>query len=161
MPYLIDGNNLMFALAEAGRDVGREGLCKLLAPLARRGERVQVIFDGAPPPAGHSLQIEQTGVAVTYAGAREADEILLERIAADSAPRRLTVVSTDREIRAAGRKRRCRIIRSQEFARMLVRLDEAIESARNARPSEPAEKRTGLSDEQTRQWLKEFGFGGV
>ena len=48
VPYLIDGNNLIFALREVGPEVDRLGLCELLDRLAARGERVCVIFDGPP-----------------------------------------------------------------------------------------------------------------
>ena len=101
MPYLIDGNNLMPALADAGPEVGREGLCRLLLPLLERGEAAHVVFDGPVPPAGVAAQIEQTGVKVTWSIDRKADEIILKWIAQDTAPKLLTVVSTDKEIRRA------------------------------------------------------------
>lgn len=159
MPYLIDGNNLMPALADAGPDVGREGLCRLLQPLLEQGQAVRVVFDGAPPRAGLAAQIEQTGVAVTYSGQRKADEIILKLVEADFAPKMLTVVSTDNEIRRAAERRRCKVLTSQEFATKLLH----IHAARN-RPKPPPKspeakgKQKGLNDKETRQWLKEFGF---
>ena len=90
-PYLIDGNNLIFALADAGREVGRVGLCKLLSELLDEGT-VTTVFDGPPPPGPMARQIEITGVTVHYSSGRPADEVIIEHIQANSAPRRLRPV---------------------------------------------------------------------
>ena len=160
MPYLIDGNNLMYALSEAQGGVGRLGLCKLLMGLPARGQRVRVVFDGPEPPSGLARQIEDTGLEVHYSGPRIADDLITEHITADSAPRRLTVVSSDREIRKAASRRRCRIIKSEEFVPMLLRIVESHRrcESKTRRGGEPKEKREGLSQEQTQKWLREFGF---
>ncbi len=148
----------MYALPDAGSDMGRGGLCKLLATLVARGEQVRVIFDGPPPARGLGRQIDETGVAVEYSAGRSADEIILEHIAANSAPRRLTVVSSDRVIRKAAARRRCRVEISEDFARVLLRLVEDQRRRQSRPPAEPKEKRNGLNEAQTRQWLEEFGF---
>ncbi|MCK4275127.1 MAG: NYN domain-containing protein [Phycisphaerae bacterium] len=153
VPYLIDGNNLLYALKAAGLELGRAGLCSLLAMLTARSERVSVIFDGpaAPgPPDSHTGEID-----VAYSYGRSADELITQRIAADTAPRRLSVVSTDRQIRRAARRRRCKIVRSEDFAKLLIRLAEAPPKAP---PAEPPEKRRGLSPGEADKWLKEFGL---
>ena len=154
MPYLIDGNNLIYALADAGRQVGRAGLCNLLAPLLARGP-VTVVFDGPSPPESMARQIEQTGVTVQYSSDRPADEVIIEHIRANSAPRRLAVVSTDREIRTSARRRRCQSVTSQDFAILLERL--AQRPPRQG-PSEPPEKTEGLGGRHVDEWMKEFGF---
>ena len=92
---LVDGNNLMYALAAAGMDVGREGLCKLLDEMMDEGRRIAVVFDGPPPRADSPSTDEQTAIDVYYSSSRSADEIVVERIAENTAPRRSTVVSTD------------------------------------------------------------------
>ena len=150
VPLLIDGNNLMHALAGAGVEVGRAGLCRLLERARLDFRRVHVVFDG--PPRG---QIAAGAVQVTYSGQRSADDILAECIAADTAPRRLTVVSTDHQVRRAARRRRCRTETSESFARRLVR---ALRRDRRAEPPEPPEKQTGLTEAQTRRWLRELGL---
>ena len=119
MPFLIDGNNLMFALRKAGADVGRSGVVSLLALLADAGERVTVVFDGAAPAGPLAQQVEDPRVAIVYASPQSADECIMQFIAADSAPRRLTVVSTDHELRRAARKRRCPSALSEDFAELL------------------------------------------
>lgn len=158
MPLLIDGNNVIYALLDAGQDVGRVGLCRLLSRLAEQGETVAVVFDGPPPPGGMSRQIELTGVEVSYSAGRSADEVIFEKIAENSAPRRLTVVSSDREIRKAARRRQCRRQTSAEFAEQLIRLVEQPPSPAAPQPPELQQKRRGLTEEETQQWLKEFGL---
>ena len=154
VPYLIDGNNLMFALSEVHGEVGRQGLCRLLCDLAAAAQRVHVVFDG-PPPDGPANQGDQTSLTVDYAAGRTADALIREHSAAESAPRRLTVVSTDRQIRRAARRRRCPAVTSEEFAQSLLAMPHPDEKS----PSpEPPEKRRGLSPEQTQKWLREFGF---
>ncbi len=147
----------MHALAKEDHSVGRGGLCKMLALLARDGDRVEVVFDGPPPRGSSAKQIAQTGVSVSYSAGRSADEIIIERISDNSAPRRLVVVSTDREIRRAARRRRCRIALSEDFAIRMIRL---VEQARapKLRSVEPKEKRHGLTDKQADYWLREFGL---
>jgi len=153
VPFLIDGNNLLYAVRNAGLDVGPAGLCAMLGRFADSRQRVRVVFDGPPPPAPQAEQIAETGVEALYAAPRSADELIAEAVATDTAPRRLTVVSTDRAVRRAARRRRCRLERSDEFADRLMRFIN-----RPPRPGsvEPPEKRRGLTPEQTEAWLKEL-----
>ena len=150
VPLLIDGNNLMYAMNDAGMDVGREGLCRILARVAG-SEPVRVVFDG--PPRRQGPDVPDGAVEVLFSQRRKADDVIAELIAADTAPRRLTVVSTDHEIRRAARRRRCRTVTSEDFTASVAR-----RLARPKRPPapEPPEKRAGLTPEQTRQWLKEL-----
>lgn len=143
----------MYALHEAGTPAGRGGLCALLTELAASGEKVCVVFDGPAPSEAAMTQLAEHGIDLAFSGHKSADELIVQRIAADTAPRRLTVVSTDRVIRRAGRKRRCKVQASEEFARALLR---AARPAEKRKPLEPREKRHGLRPEQTRAWLREF-----
>ena len=151
MPYLIDGNNLLFALKEAGCDAGRSGLCALLGKLART-DRVKVVFDGPPlpPSAGERAP---AGVEVKCSGRQTADKLIIAEIDANTAPRRLTVVSTDREIRKAARRRRCGVALSEDFAKDLLRAPKE-----RPEPVEPREKWSGLTGQEQAKWLREFGI---
>ena len=151
--FLIDGNNVMHALAAVGVDADRAELTGLLAGLAAKGDRVHVVYDG-PAAHGRSEAGPAGLVRVTYSGKRTADELMEEIIAADTAPRRLNVVSTDYRIRRAARKRRCRIVTSEEFASTLHRAGKA----KAPRPDKPDEKQSGLGAEATCKWLREFGI---
>ncbi len=165
MPFLIDGNNLMHALRDVGLEVGRGGLCRLMGKFADGGstglkpvppKKVRVVFDGTPPYGPLAQQIEDERIDVKYAAGRTADDVIMEYIAADSAPRRLTVVSTDREIRTSAKRRQCKTISSEEFAKTLVRMLERSRRTSPAQNAEPPEKSVGLAPEQTRAWLKEL-----
>ncbi|MFB3890527.1 MAG: NYN domain-containing protein [Phycisphaerae bacterium] len=153
MPLLIDGNNLMFALRKAGVDAGRATVCNLLANLAGGGQRVCVVFDGRPASGPLAEQIDEPSVEVVYSGGRVADDLLIERIKADTAPRRLVVVSTDHQVRQAARHRRCQSIRSEDFVGPLL---EASQPRPPKKQGEPSEKFRGLSEEEASQWLREF-----
>lgn len=144
----------MHALAAVGADCGQSAICGMLGELAGRGESVCVVFDGPAPNPSLAVQMEDIRVESLYGGRREADDVIIERIAADTAPRRLTVVSSDRQIRTAARKRRCNVLTSEQFAPILLSVAEETPPA----PTEPPEKRKGLTPEQTRKWLREFGF---
>ena len=156
MPYLIDGNNLIHAFAAIVDDVGRLGLCERLARLAETGHRVTVVFDGPRGPAGLAAQIDRLGLNVQYCPDGPADDVIIAYLKSDSAPRRLTVVSSDREIRKSARARRCTDITSEAFAQWLTELLSA--SPGRPGPREPSEKRDGLSPDQTQEWLNEFGL---
>ena len=160
--------------------MARSGLCALLGALAkhppcarsrretgapadrrrtanvRRAEAVTVVFDGPAPYGPLAKQIQADGVRILYAAPEKADEVIVRLIAADTAPRRLTVVSTDRAIRKAARRRRCVSRLSEEFLDDLLRV--ADRPAGFTSPAEPRQKYQGLSADQTRQWLTEFGY---
>lgn len=160
MPLLIDGNNLIFAARLVDPTdllIGRSMLCAKLGDWARRRrERVHVVFDGPPPDAPLAEQIGDPDLTVTYSGRGvSADRRIQELIAADSAARRLVVVSSDREVMSAARRRDARPMRADDFWRIVV----ADLARPEPQPLEPPEKRAGLAPEQTEEWLRDFGLG--
>jgi len=158
VPFLIDGNNLLHAawnLEDPDRLIGRSGLCRALGEWAeRKRESVLVVFDGAAPPRGLAEQIVDPRIEVRYSGHISADDVLISVLETHTAARRLTVISSDRRIASAARRRRARSVRSGDFWIQLVR-DLA---ARPMRPREPREKAHGLDLEGRKQWLREFGL---
>jgi predicted RNA-binding protein with PIN domain len=157
MPVLIDGNNLLFAALDNDpeRPPSRSTLCCLLGQWARRtGEKVAIIFDGPVPDQALSRQISDPDVAVGYSGGVSADDILARTINADSAPRLLRVVSSDREIALVARRRKAKSVRSDAFWAMVLR-----DLARPPpQPAEPSEKRRGLKADAAERWLHELGL---
>ena len=113
------------------------------------------MFDGPPPTGPRAEQIADERIEVRYAADRTADEVIVEAIAADTGPRDLAVVSTDREIRRAAGRRRCRVVRSEDFADELI---DAMNAPPRPEPTEPPEKRHGLSPEETDAWLEELNI---
>jgi hypothetical protein len=118
----------------------------------KQKERVRIVFDGAPPRDAVREQMAHSGVEVSFSGAGvSADEVLVEIIRTDSAPRRLTVVSSDRQVQRPARRRRCRIEESDAFARSV-----AVELRRPA-PAEPNEKPVEPTADELKLWLEAFG----
>lgn len=157
MRYLVDGNNLLHAVAThgPGRAVGRVGLCKALADWARwRGVEVGVVFDGPAPPGDLARQMRLAGVAVRFSQSRTADEVIEQDIAESPAPTALTIVTTDRAIQYAARYRRSRCIDSEVFALELFSPPQAEEASPSPAPSE---KPGSLTEAETERWLDDFG----
>lgn len=156
MPVLIDGNNLLFAGRDDNpeRPIGRSRLCELLGEWAERfGQSVSVVFDGPAPSGGLLRQIGDPRITVRFSGAASADEVIEMLVNADSAARRVVVVSSDREVARAARRRRATPMRSDEFWRML--LDDLARPV--TRSAEPDEKRAGLGgDDATDAWVREL-----
>ncbi|MEO0963716.1 MAG: NYN domain-containing protein [Planctomycetota bacterium] len=151
---LIDAYNVLHATMPAvlaGLD--EAGLCVALKRSAYRLHRAVVVCDGRVKPLGPDAS-PVDGVDLVYSGSvRSADDVIIERIEGSDAPRRLIVVSTDRQIRAAARKRRCVSVTSDAFvARLAETLDRRPPPPRDAKPQ------GRLSDDQVQRWLRHFGL---
>jgi predicted RNA-binding protein with PIN domain len=115
MPLLIDGYNVLHAVGLLGGGVGPGGLERargaLLGLLAGSLEAVEaaqttIVFDAHHAPPGAPTTVSRHGLTVRYAvGYPDADTLIEELIRTDSAPKRLTVVSSDRRIRRAAERR--------------------------------------------------------
>jgi predicted RNA-binding protein with PIN domain len=151
MPLLIDGHNLIGQLPGLHLD-DPEDETKLVARLrtycAREGKRATVVFDHGLP-GGWSESLSGGGLRVIFASAgRNADGILRERIRETRDPHGLMVVSSDREVIAAAKAKRARVMRSEVFA---ARLDLPSEF------TDPGADSTQLSSEEVDEWLRVFG----
>jgi predicted RNA-binding protein with PIN domain len=159
LPVLIDGNNLLHAANAVGKSpllLGRSMLCDIIGNWAlRRRERVHIVFDGPAPSGALAQQIGHPAIEVTYSGAGVSADSAIERLlGADSAARRLIVVSSDRAVAQAARRRLARPLRSDEFWLNVER----DRFRPRPSPGEPEEKLAGSDPEATEQWLEEFGL---
>ena len=137
----------------AGLDEGR--LCEALSRSPWAESPITVVADGRPKPLRAS-ESPAAGVELIFAGShRSADELIIQQIRHDSAPRRLTVVSSDREIRAAARRRRARDLSSEDFVEKLARYVQrrGIPRPVSARPAVDP-----LPPELVQRWKRAFGF---
>ena len=155
---IIDGNNLLWAVHEGfgEREITTEvDLCRVLSQyFGQMGETGQVVFDGSGPSDKSQFDAFDS-LEVYFAGFhRDADSVVEEKITADTSPRRLTVVSSDRRLRKAAGERRAAAIKSEEFWQQVQK----ELSRRKPRRREPEEKREGLTDGETDQWLEAFGL---
>ena len=89
-----------------------------------------------------------------FSGIHEADDIIEQMVIENTAPKRLTVVSSDRRVKAAAKKRKATTIKSDDFWGEVIKLLEK----KQKKQSEPRAKLTGISESETLKWLKEFGL---
>jgi hypothetical protein len=164
MSLIIDGYNLLNVAGCFGRGKGpgglqraREAMLNMLVESIDPAElpRTIVVFDASESPWGTARSMDHKGLSVRFA-AREsdADTLIEELIKADSAPRRLTVVSSDHRLQRAAHRRKATAIDSDVwFAQLMQQRRERNEShpEPNLKPDGP------FSPGEVEFWLKQFG----
>ncbi len=165
----IDGYNLLHVTGLSGpeisrREIGRgslerarNALLNFLAASLDDDERklTTVAFDSSNARSGLPRELKHQGITVKYAtGYESADELLEELIREASAPRRLTVVSSDHRVQRAAKRRRARAVDSDVwYAEIRKSRDKPGQPV-----ATPSPKPTGpLSDAEVAAWLDEFG----
>lgn len=122
MPYLIDGSNLCGAARDRrlGLPTGEEEMVRRLAAFAsRRRTRLTVVFDG---PAGPRRATGRAGgVTVIYSGGQEADDRIVAIVERDARRPDITLVTSDRGLRARVRALGARVIGCREFSGILAK----------------------------------------
>jgi len=159
MPVVIDGYNLYhFARGiylEDGVNLSIPAFCGIVEEWAGQArQKVLMVFDGSPPPAMRQNPKHYGGIALEYTGSEgDADSFIMNYISKNTAPKLLTVVSSDLQIRKAAGKRHCKVLKSDELwvkmARKLMR--------KKPKP-EPRSKTTGIMSYEREYWLKIFGL---
>jgi predicted RNA-binding protein with PIN domain len=115
------------------------------------GEKGEVVFDGTGPRDKGGFD-NISNLEVFFAGLRsDADTVIEDKIKASTAPKRLTIVSSDRRLRDAARKRKATAVKSQVFWDNVHK-----QLSRKNKVKEPPAKREGISESETDQWLKFF-----
>jgi uncharacterized protein len=155
MPLLIDGYNLLWAVqkrAEGVENIGDVDLCRILGKyLYLTRQTAQIVFDGIGPPEKNAFD-NIRGLDVFFSGAAsDADTVIENKIQANTAPRRLTVVSSDRRLRKAAQLRRAVSVKSELFWN-----DVCKTMSRRKKDNEPEAKRRGISEGETEQWMRFF-----
>ena len=155
--YIIDGNNLLHAIYKTSGEtetISDVGLCRVVSRLfGLTGEKGEIIFDGTGPPDKTGFD-NIVNLEVSFAGARsDTDTVIEAKIKASTAPRGLTIVSSDRRLRKAARARKATSVKSEIFW-----VDLQKQLTRKKGVEEPAAKRQGISMSETKQWLEFFGL---
>jgi uncharacterized protein len=163
MTLLIDGYNLMHAAGVVGRGAGPGGLERSrLALLNFIAESVPpetlagttVVFDAAGAPPGLPRTLSHRGLMVRFAaGYEDADALIEELVLADSAPRRLLVVSSDHRLHRAARRRRAKAIDSDRWYAEILRNRNRPPPARG---SDALQTAAPLSEGEVEFWLARF-----
>jgi predicted RNA-binding protein with PIN domain len=166
MALLIDGYNLLYASGIIGRGIGPGGLHRsriaLLNFLAESLDpdqlrRATVVFDSHDAPWGVPQRVEHRGIIVRFAAKYEsADDLLEELIRADTAPRRLVVVSSDHRIQRAAHRRRAIPVDSDVWYADLLRARRERQ-ARDKSSVASAKPPVPLLAEDVEYWLRQFG----
>ena len=159
MAIIVDGYNVLHTsrwLRSAWKGVDRSGLCRLLGTLARHtGEKITVVFDAMPsePNLGPT---KASNIEVIFSGhGRTADDVIIQMVNNSTGPRDLTVVSSDRQIKAAARRRGCKTQGAGEFVKAS---SEELARSKHEKTREPGQKEKGLTRQETDKWLSEFGI---
>jgi len=154
---IIDGHNLLRSIQntdDESASLTDLQLCDLLSRyLQSIREEGEIIFDGSGPSSKHPYEnIEK--LEVIFAGqSSDADTVIENRIKSDPSPRRLLIVSSDLRLRDAARVNKSQSVKSDAFWLSIKK-----ELNRRQKRQEPRAKRTGISESETEQWMKAFGF---
>lgn len=148
MPYIIDGHNLIPKIRGLSlREIDDEiQLIKLLQDFCQRSrKKVEVYFDNAPP--GESRIRKYGSVSAHYIRqGKTADEAIKKRLTSlGKSAQTWAVVSSDRQVQAAARAMRARVIGSNEFARQL-----------SGNIGKVTNTETQLSPDEVDEWLQIF-----
>jgi uncharacterized protein len=162
MTLIIDGYNLLHASGVFGDARGPKGfeqsraalLDLLVDLLGDKASDTIVVFDAARAPDGVPARLSHGGIRVWFAREYpDADSLIEELVEDDTAPTHLVVVSSDRRLQAAARRRRARAISCEEWLAdaRAARRSRGRPSA-DAKPPEPG-------PEGADYWKKYFGLG--
>jgi predicted RNA-binding protein with PIN domain len=161
MLLLIDGYNLLAATAITGRGSGPGGFARsrlaLLDCLADAldpalAAQTVVVFDAQGAPPGLPKAFTHRGILVRFAPRHQsADALIEELIGAATAPRRLTVVSSDHRIQRAACRRRATAVDSDVWYARLQRDRAAPATPTRLKPQPP------LLESEVLGWLEAFG----
>ena len=155
MPLIIDGYNLLRTIQKTSDEyesIDEFQLCMLVdkyIKLVKDGG--EIIFDGFGPQ-DKSVFNSVGRLDIFFAGGgKDADTVIENRIKANTAPKRLRVISSDRRLKKAALARKAIAIKSEVF---WGNMQSVLEKKRL--PKEPAEKHRGLSEIETDKWLEFF-----
>lgn len=163
MPVLIDGYNVLFALALIPKEVqpgdlqrARLTLLDMIKDaLGEQARDVTVVFDADGAPPGAPGDYVRHGITVHFAKRKEeADDLIEKLIHQSSVPKKLTVVSSDFRLRQAAERRGARAVRSEEF---LEWLDEQRSARRGSPVRKPESEEKPPGDTDAEDWLRAFG----
>lgn len=153
MKYLIDGHNLIAQLPNISlTDPNDEA--KLIQLLARwrwrhNSPSITVVFDPGDYAVHGQRRMKRSGINIRYAPySSDADAVLLRLIGRSRQPQQLTVVSSDRDIQSAARRKGAHTMSAGMFATELTTPPQPDEA--------PVGEEEPLSPEEVEAWLELF-----
>jgi predicted RNA-binding protein with PIN domain len=159
MPVIVDGYNLLWAIQYTAGDSGAITDLQMCFTLGRyfsaKGETGEVIFDGTGPPDKEPF-FSINSLGVSFVGFRtDADTVIEEKIAASTAPKNLKIVTNDRRIKDAARRRRAQLLGSEQF---WAEVKKYLSQKKKKDTDQPYFKKHGISETETDMWMKYFGL---
>lgn len=156
MPYLIDGHNLIpkipgFSLRHLDDEMELVALLEKFC--LRRGKKAEVYFDKAPPGSDRTRKFGRVYAHFIRQGSSADDAIIHRLQRLGRAAKNWTLVSSDRQVQAAGREMGATVLSSEVFATDLVK------ATTNSKSPEKTDFPT-LTDEELKKWLKIFDESG-
>jgi predicted RNA-binding protein with PIN domain len=157
--FLIDGYNLMYAVGllrpgvpPGGLERARSRFLDWLATTAKdRAALLRVVFDARSAPRASS-ESDYHGVRVLYAFRQTADDVIEELLAAETMPTRITVVSNDTRLQAAGHRRGSAVYTCEQFVDWLIEDSSVIPTP----PPEPDKPEQIATADEMAAWLTAF-----
>ena len=154
MPYLIDGHNLIPRIPGLSlKDLDDEtALIQILQRFAaRQGSRIEVYFDRAPHGHADSRSFGSVKAHFIRQG-KTADQAIIQKLSQlGPEAKNWTVVTSDREILAEARSSHSKVIKSEEFSKLLRNDSSAQSGGRGDKDEDPE-----VSSGDVQYWLEQF-----
>jgi predicted RNA-binding protein with PIN domain len=164
MAYLIDGYNLMHAMVDVRPKLRPDELHRLrtrfLNDLSRRlgpvaASQTTVVFDAARAPASGAKAGKHGGMTIRFTA--DADDWIESVLDARGAPRPgWVVVSSDRRIREAARRKRVACLTTDQFLDRLEADRPALRFEGKPGPAAPPDRPPAPSPAEAAFWRAEF-----
>ncbi len=171
--YIIDGYNLLHQIGVGRRlsgpgNLGRaryamiQSIAKHFSPTEQ--SRIAIVFDAAEArPQADSLDLESANhkMVIHYAAHFDnADEMIEALVSTPSAPRQLTVVSSDRAVQQSAKRRSATFMDSLEWYELLPTLGHQDAVGPDSPPTDPIDelRQKPLDENDRNYWLREFGL---
>ncbi len=155
---LIDGYNVLFTLGMIPNQVNdgdlfraRQALLSMLADgLGENAKRCTVVFDATRAPPRTPGDTVFRGIEVRFTKRREeADDLIAWLIKQCSAPKQLTVISSDHRLVEATERRRATSVKADHFLDWLEK--------QNQHSLPPSSVPSQMNRQERQAWLQEFG----
>ncbi len=160
MRLIVDAMNVLHAWHNApvgGKAMDVAALANAIRASRYGREEVVLVVDGGVPPGADSVdgRYEASGCAVLFSGPGvEADEVIEGILEGPGPVRETVVISADRRLGRAARRRGARSMGSGTFVQVLT--EDAAGEGGDAREGTD---RPELDSEEVQAWLDEFGVG--
>jgi len=156
MSYLIDGHNLIPKITGLSLEMldDEMQLVELLQEFCRRRRKsAEVFFDNAPAGQPRARVFGPVKARFVRQG-QTADQAIFHRLEQlGRSARNFTVVSSDRQVKAAGRAGGAQWIASEKFAHLLMKTLQASSEENEDRA------KADLQPDEIETWLEIFGTG--